>query len=70
VAHWLASLGTVDASAGMADLPEHELAPLLMESDGLLGHLRHLKPVIQFGDTPAFYAKPAEPLGTSPARWA
>ena len=69
VAHWLASLGTVDASAGMADLPEHELAPLLMESDGLLGHLRHLKPVIQFGDTPAFYAKPAEPLGTSPARW-
>lgn len=70
VAHWLASLGTVDASAGMADLPEHELAPLLMESDGLLGHLRHLKPVIQFSDTPAFYAKPAEPLGTSPARWA
>ena len=70
VAHWLASLGTVDASAGMADLPEHELAPLLMESDGLLGHLRHLKPVIQFDDTPAFYAKPAEPLGTSPARWA
>lgn len=69
VAHWLASLGTVDASAGMADLPEHELAPLLMESDGLLGHLRHLKPVIQFGDTPAFYAKPAEPLGTSPAQW-
>ncbi|HKV17077.1 MAG TPA: CoA transferase [Reyranella sp.] len=70
VAHWLASLGTVDASAGMADLPDHELAPLLMESDGPLGHLRHLKPVIQFGDTPAFYAKPAEPLGTSPARWA
>lgn len=70
VAHWLSSLGTVDASAGMADLPDHELAPLLMESDGPLGHLRHLKPVIQFGDTPAFYAKPAEPLGTSPARWA
>jgi crotonobetainyl-CoA:carnitine CoA-transferase CaiB-like acyl-CoA transferase len=69
VAHWLASLGTVDGSAGVADLPERELAGLLMESDGPLGRLRHLKPVIQFGDTPAFYAKPAEPLGTSPARW-
>lgn len=70
VAHWLMGLGTVDAGAGMADLPDHELAPLLMESDGLLGHLRYLKPVVQFSDTPPFYAKPAEPLGTSPARWA
>ncbi|HEY6983786.1 CoA transferase [Reyranella sp.] len=69
VAHWLASLGTVDASAGVADLPDRELASLLMESDGPLGHLRHLKPVIEFSETPAFYAKPAEPLGTSPARW-
>ena len=70
VAHWLASLGTVDATAGMADLPDPELAKLLMESDGPFGHLRHLKPVIQLNETPAFYAKPAEPLGTSPARWA
>ncbi|MBS0220617.1 MAG: CoA transferase [Proteobacteria bacterium] len=70
VAQWLATLGTVDASAGMADLPDSELTGLLMESDGPLGHLRHLKPVIQLSDTPAFYAKPAEPLGTSPARWA
>jgi len=70
VAHWLASLGTVDASTGAADLSDAELARLLMESDGPLGRLRHLKPVVQFSDTPAFYAKPAEPLGTSPARWA
>ncbi len=70
MAHWLAGLGTVDASAGATELPDQELASLLMESDGLLGHLRHLKPVIQLSDTPAFFAKPAEPLGTSPARWA
>ena len=70
VAHWLASLGTVDAAPGMAELPDAELAPLLMESDGPLGHLRHLKPVIQLSDTPPFFAKPPEPLGTSPARWA
>jgi hypothetical protein len=41
-----------------------------MESDGPFGHLRHLKPVTQFSETPAYFARPAEPLGTSPARWA
>ena len=70
VAHWLASLGTVDASQGTSELPETELARYLMESDGPFGHLRHLKPVTQFSETPAYFARPAEPLGTSPARWA
>jgi crotonobetainyl-CoA:carnitine CoA-transferase CaiB-like acyl-CoA transferase len=70
VAHWIASLDTVEATGTAADLPAEELALLTMESDGPLGHLRHLKPVIQMSETPAFYAKPAEPLGTSPARWA
>ena len=70
VAHWLANLGQVDPSKGVAELPEAELAAMMMESDGLLGHLRHLKPAVQLSETPPFYAKPAEPLGTSPARWA
>ncbi len=70
VAHWLASLGTIDGSAGLKDIADAELAGMLMESDGPFGRLRHLKPVIQMSDTPCFYARPAEPLGTSPARWA
>ena len=70
VAHWIASLGTVDGTKGAAELAETELARLLMESDGPFGRLRHLKPAVLLGDTPAFYARPAEPLGTSPARWA
>jgi len=70
VAHWLANLGQVDPSKGVAELPEAELARMFMESDGLLGRLRHLKPVVQLSETPPYYAKPAEPLGTSPARWA
>lgn len=69
VAHWLASLGTVDATKGVAELPENELLPLLTESSGPFGRLRHLKPVVQLGTTPAYFAKPAEPLGSSPARW-
>ncbi len=69
VAHWLAGLGTVDAAAGMAELPEAELARLTMESEGPFGLLRHLKPVVLLSETPSFFATPAEPLGTSPARW-
>ncbi len=70
VAHWLASLGTIDGSAGLKDLPDADLAALLMESDGPFGRLRHLKPVIQLSETPCRYDRPAEPLGTSPALWA
>jgi crotonobetainyl-CoA:carnitine CoA-transferase CaiB-like acyl-CoA transferase len=70
VAHWLASLGTIDGSTGLKDIPDAELAGLLMESDGPFGRLRHLKPVLQMSDTPCYYARPAEPLGSSPARWA
>jgi hypothetical protein len=70
VAHWIATQGTVDATQGAAELPDEELQPLLMESVGPLGRLRHMKPVVQLGETPAFYAKPAEPLGSSQAQWA
>jgi hypothetical protein len=69
VAHWLASLGTVDAAKGMAELPEPELTRWLMESDGQFGRLRHLKPVVQLSVTPPFYARAPEPLGSSPAQW-
>ena len=61
---------TVDASKGASELTEAELAGYFMESDGPFGHLRHLKPVTQLSETPAYFVKPAEPLGTSPARWA
>jgi crotonobetainyl-CoA:carnitine CoA-transferase CaiB-like acyl-CoA transferase len=69
VAHWIASQGTVDATQGAAELPDEELQPLLMESVGPFGRLRHMKPVVHLGETPAFYAKPAEPLGSSPPQW-
>jgi crotonobetainyl-CoA:carnitine CoA-transferase CaiB-like acyl-CoA transferase len=70
VAHWIASQGTVDASKGAAELADDELACILMESDGPFGHLRHLKPIVQLSETPPYFAKPPEPLGTSPAQWA
>jgi crotonobetainyl-CoA:carnitine CoA-transferase CaiB-like acyl-CoA transferase len=66
VAHWIASLGTVEASKGMAELPEPELARYLMESDGLFGHLRHLKPIVQLSETPSF--SPSRPSRSAPRR--
>ncbi len=69
VAHWIANLGTVDASKGAAELGDDELAGLITESIGPFGRLNHLRPIVQLSETPAFYARPAEPLGSSPARW-
>ena len=69
VAHWIASLGTIEGGVGLKELPEAELTAMLMESTGPFGHLRHLKPVVQLSETPAFYARPAEPLGSSLPRW-
>ena len=70
VAHWIASLGTVDAAKGAAELADDELADLITESVGPFGRLNHLRPIVQLSETPAFYARPAEPLGSSPAQWA
>lgn len=69
VAHWIASLGTIDGSKGAAELSDDELASLITESVGPFGRLNHLRPIVQLSETPAFYARPAEPLGSSPARW-
>ncbi len=69
VAHWIASLGTIDGSKGAAELTDDELASLITESVGPFGRLNHLRPIVQLSETAAFYARPAEPLGSSPARW-
>ena len=69
VAHWIASLGTVDATQGATELRDDELATLITESVGPFGRLNHLRPIVQLSETPGFYARPAEPLGSSPARW-
>lgn len=69
VAHWVKGLDRVDPAGGANELDEAELAALYMESAGPLGRLRHLKPALRLSETPASYARPAEPLGSSPAAW-
>lgn len=69
VAHWIGGLGTVDASSAKAELAEEEIAAITMETIGPFGRLRHLRPVVQLSETPGFYARPAEPLGSSKPEW-
>jgi crotonobetainyl-CoA:carnitine CoA-transferase CaiB-like acyl-CoA transferase len=71
-AHWLKSLGRVDATAVRTDAlaPNDPLvAQRLIESDTPFGRLQHLAPVVTLSETPAFWARPAVPLGTHGPVW-
>jgi len=69
VAHWIAGLGKIDASGAQAELTDAEIAAITMETKGPFGLLRHLRPVVTLSETPGFYARPAEPLGSSKPEW-
>jgi len=51
------------------DVPAAALKQWLEESETPYGRVAHLKPVVQLSETPAFWARPPVPLGSSPARW-
>lgn len=70
--HWMRKQGLIEPTLldGLPnDLPPARIAPHLMESDSPIGRLRHLAPVAALSATPAFWARPAVPLGTHPPAW-
>jgi crotonobetainyl-CoA:carnitine CoA-transferase CaiB-like acyl-CoA transferase len=69
VAHWLAGLGTIDATGAQADPSTAELVSLMTEVASPFGRVAHFKPVLSLSETPGFYAGPPEPFGTSQAVW-
>ncbi len=69
IGHFLASLGTIDASQTPADLPPDDIAKLMTETDSPFGRIGHFKPVLELDRTPGFYARAPEPFGTSKAEW-
>jgi len=69
IGHWLAGLGTIDASNAQADLPPDEIVKLMTEVASPFGRIGHFKPVLELDRTPGFYARPPEPFGTSKAEW-
>jgi crotonobetainyl-CoA:carnitine CoA-transferase CaiB-like acyl-CoA transferase len=72
VGKWMVDLGEVPA-ASLAPVPaEFEAAELdswSMMSQTPSGPLRHLKPVVQLSETPAYWARPSVPLGYHRPEW-
>jgi crotonobetainyl-CoA:carnitine CoA-transferase CaiB-like acyl-CoA transferase len=72
VGKWIVDLGEAPASVlqGVpAEFAPDEIARWSTVTETPLGPLRHLKPVVQLSETPAFWARPAVPLGYHRPAW-
>ncbi len=67
-ARWVDALGRVDGRR-TPELSLDDVADLLAESDTPFGRLRHVVPAPRLSETPAFWSRPAVPLGTHEAAW-
>ncbi|HYB40191.1 MAG TPA: CoA transferase [Candidatus Methylomirabilis sp.] len=65
---WVDGLGRVGGRA-TADLSPEDIADLLADADTPFGRLRHVIPPARFSETPAFWSRPAVPLGTHEPLW-
>ncbi|UPY39154.1 CoA transferase [Sediminicoccus sp. KRV36] len=62
---WLRGLGRI--ADGFAGVAPH--TPSLVTEEGAFGMVRHVPHAARMSVTPARWARPAEPLGASPAAW-
>jgi len=72
VGQWIRSLGRLapEAYRGVpADLPQAEIAPLLMRTESPAGSLTHLRPILRMSETPPHWQLPAVPLGHHRPAW-
>jgi crotonobetainyl-CoA:carnitine CoA-transferase CaiB-like acyl-CoA transferase len=67
-AKWVDALGRVDGRR-TPDLTLDAVQDLLADMDSPYGRLRHVVPAARLSETPAFWSRPAVPLGTHPAAW-
>lgn len=65
---WVDALGRVD-SRRTPELTLEDVDDLLTDSHTPFGRLRHVVPAARLSETPAFWSRPAVPLGTHPAAW-
>ena len=66
---WLWNLGRVADGFATEDLKSEAVAPFLEEIDSGFGPLRSVKHAAVLSKTPAFWARPAMPLGSHPPQW-
>lgn len=72
VGKWIVDLGEVSGDAARAapgEFTAAELESWSTVSETPSGKLRHLKPVVQLGETPALWARPSVPLGYHQPVW-
>ena len=65
---WVDALGRVDGRR-TPELTLEDVDDLLTDSDTRFGRLRHVVPAARLSETPAFWSRPAVPLGTHAAVW-
>lgn len=65
---WLDGLDRVDP-VGVADPTLEDVLDLTEAADSPFGRLRYVKPAARLAETPAYWARPAVPLGTHAAAW-
>jgi crotonobetainyl-CoA:carnitine CoA-transferase CaiB-like acyl-CoA transferase len=66
---WLWNLGRVADGLKTGDLKNEAVMPFIEEVASGFGPLRSVKPSAILSKTPAFWARPAMPLGSHPPRW-
>jgi hypothetical protein len=66
---WLWNLGRVAGGFDTRDLTGEEASPFRERADSGFGALQAVKHAAILSKTPAFWARPAMPLGSHPPRW-
>jgi hypothetical protein len=66
---WLWDLGRLAGGLKAPDLPADAVQPFLEESSSAFGPLRAVSHAATLSRTPAFWSRPAMPLGSHRPRW-
>jgi hypothetical protein len=66
---WLWNLGRIADGLKTADLTKDAIGPFLEEVPSGFGPLSSVRHSAELSKTPAFWARPAMPLGSHPPQW-
>jgi crotonobetainyl-CoA:carnitine CoA-transferase CaiB-like acyl-CoA transferase len=67
--HWLWNLGRVQDGFAQADIKADVITPFMADMPSGFGTLNAVKHSAILSKTPAYWARPAVPLGTDKAEW-
>ncbi len=67
---WLYGLGRVEGGLSAADPSLYDVQDRIEESDSAFGRLRGVRHAAELSETPAYFARPAAMIGSSPPTWA